>query len=114
MFCFFRRNKLTCRSVLDAKDEQGDHIYKSNCDEVQVFHELKDAHQFISSFATFYSRADFGKTGYWFSFQLCLINSKANREFFNDIMTFCNTRETLVSKILLSYNLVNAVNLVMT
>ena len=52
-----------------------DHIYKSNCDEVQVFHELKDAHQFISSyeventlkFLTFYSRTDFGKTGYWFS-----------------------------------------------
>ena len=74
MFCFFRRNKLTCRSILDTKDEERDHICKSNCDEVQVFHELEDAHQFISSyeventlkFATFYSRADFGKTGYWF------------------------------------------------
>ena len=39
-----------------------DHIYKLNCDEVQVFHELKDARQFILSyevkntlkFATFY------------------------------------------------------------
>ena len=74
MFCFFRRNKLTCRSILDTKDEERDHIYKSNCDEVQVFDELKDAHQFLSSheventrkFATFYSRADFVKTGYCF------------------------------------------------
>ena len=72
MFCFFRRNKLTCRSILDTKDEARDHIHKSNCDEVQVFHDLKGVHQFISSyevektpnFATFYSRADFEKTGY--------------------------------------------------
>ena len=44
MFCFFRRNKLTCRSILDTKHEERDYICKSNCDEVQVFHELKDAH----------------------------------------------------------------------
>ena len=50
MFCFFRRNKLTCRSILDTKDEARDHIHKSNCDEVQVFHALKDANQFISSY----------------------------------------------------------------
>ena len=49
MFCFFRRNKLTCRIISDTKDEERDHIYKSNCDEAQVFHELKGAHQLISS-----------------------------------------------------------------
>ena len=73
-FVFFRRDKLTLRSILDTKDEERDHIYKLNCDEVQVLHELKDAHQFILSyevkntlkFATFYWRADFRKTGYWF------------------------------------------------
>ena len=62
MFCIFQHNKLACRSILDAKDEERDYIYKSNCDEVQVFDELKDAHQFVSSyeventlkFATFY------------------------------------------------------------
>ena len=29
-------------------------------------------------FATLYSRADFGKKGYWFFFQLCLVNSTAS------------------------------------
>ena len=82
MFSFFQHIKLTCRSILDTKDEERererDRIYKSNCDKVQVSHELKYTYQFIPSYeventlkvATFYSRADFGKTGCWFLFRL--------------------------------------------
>lgn len=43
MFSFFRHIELTCQDILDIKDED-----KSTCDEVQVFHELKDTDQFIS------------------------------------------------------------------
>ena len=100
MFSFFRHIELTCQDILDIKDED-----KSTCDEVQVFHELKDTDQFISlyqvgntpKFVTYCSRSDFGKTRYWFLFQLCIVNSKANRDFFNGMLTFYNTLETLAS-----------------